>query len=107
MNRKISGDGISFLTSVSFHDAKLVDVRYDEKYGKEHLLLFVDFKNAYAPPAGGNLFEISFSGGKCVQEPKRMKDCHILALDCAFESNWSILWAAKRTRMFWKSNFPM
>ena len=83
MNRKISGDGISFLTSVSFHDAKLVDVRYDEKYGKEHLLLFVDFKNAYAPPAGGNLFEISFSGGKCVQEPKRMKDCHILALDCS------------------------
>ena len=83
MNRKISGDGMRFLTNVSLHDAKLVDVRYDEKYGKECLSLIIDFKTAEAPPKGGNVYEISFSDGKVLQKPKRMKDCYILALDCS------------------------
>ncbi len=75
-------DGMNFLTKVSFHDAKLVDVRYDEQYGKECLLLLVDFKTAQAPPAGGNFYEILFLDGKLIQKPKRMKDCYILSLDC-------------------------
>lgn len=82
MNKKISG-GMSFLTSVSFHDAKLVDVRYGEKYGKECFLLLVDFKTAEAPPVDGSLYEISFLEGKFVQEPKRKRDCYILAFDCS------------------------
>ncbi len=81
MDRK-NGNGMDFLAGVSFHDAKLVDVRCDEKYGKECLLLLVDFKPAEAPPAGGNFYEISLWDGKFIQKPKRMKDCYILALDC-------------------------
>ena len=75
-------DGMNFLTKVSFHDAILVDMRYDTKYGKERLSLLVDFKTALAPPAGGNFYEISFLDGKLIQKPKRMKDCYILSLDC-------------------------
>ncbi len=75
-------DGMNFLTNVSFHDAKLVDVRCDEIYGKEYLLLLVDFKTAQAPPAGGNFYEISFLDGKLIQKPKRVKNCYILSLDC-------------------------
>ncbi len=82
MKQKISGDGMDFLTNISFHDAKLVDVGYNEKYGKECLSLLVDFKTALAPPAGGNFYEISFRDGKFIRKPKRMKDCYILALDC-------------------------
>ena len=82
MEQKTSGDGMSFLTSVSFHDAKLVEVCHDEKYGKECISFLVNFKTAEAPPKGGNVYEISFSDGKILQEPKRMKDCYILALDC-------------------------
>ncbi len=73
---------MNFLTNVSFHDAKLVDVLCGEKYGKECLSLLVDFKTAEAPPKDGNLYEIAFLDGKFVQEPKRMKGCYILALDC-------------------------
>ena len=79
-------DGMNFLTKVSFHDAILVDMRYDTKYGKERLSLLVDFKTALAPPAGGNFYEISFLDGKLIQKPKRMKDCYILSLDCAAEN---------------------
>ncbi len=75
-------DGMHFLTNRSFHDAKLVDVRCGEKYGKECLTLVVNFKTAEVPPMGGNLYEISFSDGKFIQRPKRMKDSYILALDC-------------------------
>ena len=75
-------DGMNFLTKVSFHDAKLADVRCDEIYGKECLSLLVNFKPAQAPPAGENFYEISFLDGKLIQKPKRMKDCYILALDC-------------------------
>ncbi len=81
MNQK-NGDGADFLTSVSFHDAKLADVRYDEKYGKECLSLLVDFKTALVPPAGGNFYEILFLDGKFIQKPKQIKDCYILTLDC-------------------------
>lgn len=86
MEQKISGDEMDFLTSVSFHDAKLVDVRYDDKYGKACLSLLVNFKTAQAPSAGGNFYEISFLDGKLIQKPKRMKDCYILSLDCAAEN---------------------
>ena len=82
MEQKNSGDGISFLTSTSFHDAKLVDVRYDEIYGKQCLSLLVDFKTTGTPPADWNFYEILFLNGKFIQKPKRMKDCYILALDC-------------------------
>ena len=75
-------DGMDFLKNVSFHDAKLVDVRCDEIYGKECLSLLVDFKTAQVPPAGGNFYEISFLDGKLIQKPKRMKDCYMLSLDC-------------------------
>ncbi len=75
-------DGMNFLTNVSFHDAKLADVHCDEKYGKEHLSLLVDFKTAQALPAGGNFYEILFLDGKFIRKPKRMKDCYILSLDC-------------------------
>ncbi len=82
MEQKICDDGMNFLTNVSFHDAKLVDVRYEEKYGKERVSLLVDFKTALAPPKDGKVYELSFSDGKILQKPKRMKDCYILALDC-------------------------
>ena len=75
-------DSLCFLTNISFHDAKLVDVRYNEKNGKDCFSLLVDFKTALATPAGGNFYEISFLDGKYIQKPKRMKDCYILALDC-------------------------
>ena len=82
MERKISGDGMDFLTNTSFHDAKLVDVRDSEKYGKACLSLLVDFKTAESRPEGGTFYEITFLDGKFVQEPGRRKDCYILALDC-------------------------
>ena len=79
-------DGVCFLTAISFHDAKLVEVRRGEKYGRACLSLLVDFKTAYAPPADGIVYEITFLNGIFVREPKRMKDCYILALDCAAEN---------------------
>ena len=82
MGRKNGNDGWNFLTSVSFHDAKLLDVRYDEKYGKGCLSILVDFKTAEAPPTDGRFYEISFLDGKFIQKPNRVKDSYILALDC-------------------------
>ena len=75
-------DSLCFLTNTSFHDAKLVDVLYNGIYGKECLSLLVDFKTALSSPAGGNFYEISFWDGKFIQQPKRMKDCYIISLDC-------------------------
>ena len=82
MNRKISGDGMRFLTTVSFHDAKLVDVRSGEKYGRKCLLLLIDFRTTGTLPADGKVYEVTLLDGIFMQEPKQKKDCFILALDC-------------------------
>ncbi len=75
-------DGMRFLTSVSFHDAKLVDVFCGEKYGKKTLSLLVDFKTAEFPPGNGKLYEIELLHAEFVQAPERRKDCFLLSLDC-------------------------
>lgn len=75
-------NGVEFLRTSCFHDAKLLSISKGEKYGKPSIVLIIDFKNAENPPKAGRLCEITLLNGRFSCEPERKNDCYILSLDC-------------------------
>ncbi|MCH5165400.1 MAG: hypothetical protein J1G01_03260 [Clostridiales bacterium] len=83
----INSAGIRFLLIARFHDAKIVQAVCNEKYGKNCIIMQIDFNGTTTEfKAGYRKFNIYFINAKNTEIPKKCKDLHIISLDCTQNS---------------------
>lgn len=81
-----------FMLLASFHDAKLLKIAKDDGYGKQNIVFTVDFKgNTSQFQKGYRKFCISLFAAEIIEEPDKLTDLHILALDCVQNGSYHML----------------
>ena len=78
IKNKTDSEGLNFVLSASFHDAKLLNIFEGEKFGKKYISIIVDFKYTSMEFKKNSKYEIKFLNAKYVQKPERLKDMFIL-----------------------------
>lgn len=76
--------GIRFLEIAEFPDARIIKAEKTERYGKDCIVLQVNFRGTFTPlKAGYRKFEIYFLNAGIDEEPISWQDVYIYSLECS------------------------
>lgn len=83
----IENANVRFVTLSNFHDAKITEIINTEKYGKNCILMRIDFKGSTTEfKKGYRKFDIYFLNATYQETPTTSQELYIIGLDCKQQS---------------------